>query len=237
MKSELRFLAIDDLTIGEDVRLDEDTDALAELALSIAQVGILQPLTVRQANGSWEVVAGRRRLAAARLADLSTVPCIVRSLDNEEAFDVALAENLHRRDLTWIEVAMAYDQMRSRGMTQREIASHVGRHESQVSQVLKLLTIPEGLQNRLQRREISYTTALDLARRGGMKNASGGGGGKGSMSRADAEIATHWRRRHDRLVAGIKAVIASHDDERWPLLLEQLLKIDLRPLDEAEAAA
>lgn len=225
-------LPVDRLTIGEDVRLDEDMDALGELAASIADLGILQPLTVRTAPGGWEVVAGRRRLAAARIASLTAVPCIIRELDDDQAFDTTLAENMHRRDLSWIEVALAYARLRDRGLQQRQIAALVGKHESQVSQVLKLLTIPEELQGRVHRREIGYATALDLATR--REGKAGGAGTKGHLTGADAELATHWRRRHDRLIAGIHTVLAAHpaDDLHWRTLLERLLKLDVQPLDE-----
>jgi ParB/RepB/Spo0J family partition protein len=227
-------LRVDYLTIGEDVRLDEDVSALAELALSVSKFGILQPLVVRPAQysvGGWEVVSGRRRLAAARLVGLDVVPCVVRQFDDEGAFDAALAENLHRRDLSWIEVALAYARLRDRGMQQREIAELVGKSETHVSQVLKLLTIPKELQGRVHRRELSYATALDLATRGSTKGSPGGRSTKGSLGAADAELATHWRRRHDRLVAGIRAVLAANAGSKWRELLEQLLKIDVRSLD------
>lgn len=227
-------LPVDRLTIGEDVRLDEDSDALAELAASIVELGVLQPLIVRKAEDGWEVVAGRRRLSAARIADLATVPCIVRELDDDRAFDAALAENLHRRNLSWIEVALAYDRLRKRGLQQRQIAALVGKHESQVSQVLKLLTIPKELQDRVHRREISYVTALDLATRGKTKREGGGAGRHPHLTGADAELATHWRRRHDRLIAGINQVLKAHDADASMLhqMLVRLLTVDRQPLAE-----
>jgi ParB/RepB/Spo0J family partition protein len=225
-------IPLDDLTFGDDVRLDEDPDALGQLAFSIAELGILQPLLVRPMADMWEVVAGRRRLAAARLAGLETVPCIVRDIDDDRAFDLALAENLHRRDLSWIEVALAYDRLRARGLQQRQIATLVGRHESQVSQVLKLLTIPREIQDRVHRREISYSTALDLATRGKTKNTTGGKGTHAQLTGEDAQIATHWRRRHDRLVAGLLQIIRSQEMTGLGLrtMLERLLKVDRQPL-------
>lgn len=230
---------VERLTIGEDVRLDEDPDAIGELAYSISELGVLQPLIVRRTAGGVEVVAGRRRLAAARMAGLDTVPCIFRDLTDNEAFDSALAENLHRRSLSWIEVALAYDKLRSRGLQQREIATLVGKHESHVSAVLQLLTIPRDLQQRVHRREISYSTALDLARRGQSKGRAGGAPSKrlsdAALAAEDAAIATHWRRRHDRLIAGIVQVIKANDADGVKVrqMLDRLLKLDRQPLEGA----
>lgn len=226
-------LPVDQLTIGEDVRLDEDPDALAELAASIAELGILQPLVVRPLKNGWEVVAGRRRLAAARIAELDTVPCIERDLNDARAFDTALAENLHRRNLSWIEVALAYDRLKKRGLQQKQIAALVGKTEPHVSVVLKLLTIPQELQDRVHRREISYVTALDLAGRGHTKAKSGGAGRHSQLTGESAEIATHWRRRHDRLLAGIASILKSHPDtDGMREMLHRLLTLDRQPLDE-----
>lgn len=159
------MLAVDDLDIGLDFRLDEDPDDLADLAASIAELGVLQPLTVRQTDAGWEVVAGRRRLAAARQAGLMSVPCTLRTLTADEAADVALAENLHRRDLSAVEVALALARLRDQGLNQTQIAERVGRSQGTVSALLRLLDIPAHLRDRVHRREIGYRTALDLTRR------------------------------------------------------------------------
>lgn len=233
-------LPVDLLTIGEDVRLDEDNVALGELADSIAALGVLQPLVVRTAGDGWEVIAGRRRLAAARIARLDTVPCLVRDLDDDLAFDTAIAENLHRRQLSWIEVALAYDRLRQRGLNQRQIAAQVGKSHQQVGFVLRLLTIPQELQDRVHRREISYMTALDLAGRHKTKAEPGGKSTKGQLTGINAEIATHWRRRHDRLIAGINQVLApAHrgaDADELRRMLDRVLKLDREPLSEQEVA-
>lgn len=225
---ELRDLPVDRLTVGDDVRLDEDPEALADLAESIAEIGVLQPLVVRVVGEDWEVIAGRRRLAAARMAEQETVPCVIRDLDDERAFDVTLAENLHRRELSWIEVALSYDRLRARGLQQREIAALVSKSESQVSQVLRLLTLPEEAQRLLHTRQITLKAALRKARNRGQDD-SHFSGAFGSTD-ADRAMATHWSRRHGRLLAGIVAVIKATDDPRD--LLQRLIREDRKPLDE-----
>lgn len=233
-------LPVELLTIGEDVRLDEDVEALDELAASIAALGVLQPLLVRCApeRDGWEVVAGRRRLAAARIARLEMVPCIIRRLDDDRAFDVAIAENLHRRQLSWIEVALAYARLKERGMKQKDIAAMVGKTETHVSQILKLLRIPQQLQDKVHRREISYMTALDRA---GRKSVVGSGTGPHKPLPGDsAELATHWRRRHDRLIAGINQVLAppqrGADGDEVRRMLDRLLKLDRQPLPDTNGS-
>lgn len=231
------FLPVDLLYVGEDIRLDEDQEDLLDLSVSVKNLGILQPLIVRKRGKNFEVVSGRRRLSAARIVNLEKVPCIIRKLNDTQSFDVTLAENLHRRELSWIEVALAYDRMRKRGLNQTQIAVAVGKSQTQVSHVLKLLNCSAEIQARVQRREIGYITALDLHKRGLSTNPGGrstrGSVGK-SLSEEDAKIATHWRRRHDRLVAGINQVISNKnaDGDDCRLMLQRLLKIDHTPIDE-----
>lgn len=225
--------------MGDDVRLDEDPEALASLADSIAQLGVLLPLVVRAHGDGWEVVGGRRRLSAARLVGLGTVPCVVRDLDDAAAFEVTLAENLHRRDLSWIEVAYAYARLRDGGMNQQQIATRLGKSQTHVSHILGLLGLPQQLQDRVHRREIGYVTAHDLAGRKAYKPRGGGKSSIKAPSGGGAELATHWRRRHDRVIAGIRAMLTSRtqDDHEWRGLLERLLKLDVQPLDEPLAKA
>ena len=117
-----------------------DQAALQELAASIAQYGILQPLTVRRTAGALELVAGERRLRAAKLAGLSEVPCIVVSVDNESSGMLALVENLQRRDLDFIEEAEGLARlMRQYGLNQEQAARRVGKSQSAVANKLRLL--------------------------------------------------------------------------------------------------
>lgn len=230
-------LAIDALTIGDDFRLDDDVDDLADLEGSIRTLGVLQPIVVRPAVDGWEVVAGRRRLAAARAAGLTEVPCVVRNLDDDGAADVALAENLHRRSLSPIEEGLAYAKLRDRGLTQQEIADRVGRSQAHVSRILRVLELPAELREKVHRREMSYVTALDRWGRRKYREEnglpSGTRTGQGHLSGADADAVSHWRRRHDRLLGGIHAVLSAHPsgDGEWRDLLNRVLKADRQPLD------
>ena len=120
-----------------------DEESLRELASSIQHHGILQPLTVRPAgDGRWELVAGERRLRAARMAGLETVPCICRAADDRESALLALVENLQRRDLHYLEEAAAIaSYIRQTGVTQEEAAAQLGRSPSALANKLRLLRL------------------------------------------------------------------------------------------------
>lgn len=117
-----------------------EPEGLRELASSIEQYGILQPLTVRRTDGSYELVAGERRLRAARLAGCQEVPCILLTVDEEQSGMVALVENLQRRDLDYIEEAQGLARlMRQYGLSQEQAAQRVGKSQSAVANKLRLL--------------------------------------------------------------------------------------------------
>ena len=117
-----------------------DSDGLQELAASIQNYGILQPLTVRRRNGEYELVAGERRLRAAKLAGLTEVPCILLTVDEQLSSMVALVENLQRRDLDYIEEAEGLARlMRQYGLNQEPAAAKVGKSQSAVADKLRLL--------------------------------------------------------------------------------------------------
>lgn len=125
---------------------------LEELARSVGEYGILNPLTVRRHGGGYELIAGERRLRAARRAGLTEVPCIVMEVDLEQASLIALVENLQRRDLDFVEQAQGIAQLiRMFGLRQEECARRLGKSQSAVANKLRLLRLPEdvlmGLRN------------------------------------------------------------------------------------------
>ncbi|HIW55220.1 MAG TPA: ParB/RepB/Spo0J family partition protein [Candidatus Ruthenibacterium merdigallinarum] len=122
-----------------------DETALGELASSILEHGVLQPIVVRPAAaGGYTIVAGERRWRAARIAGLSEIPAIVRNMTDEQAMEIALIENLQREDLDPVEEAMGYRQLMDRcGYTQEQAAARLGRSRSAVANSLRLLHLPQ----------------------------------------------------------------------------------------------
>lgn len=122
-----------------------DPEAIAQLAESIRQYGVLNPLTVRRSpNGGYELVAGERRLRAARVAGLNDVPCLVIAADNEDSSAIALVENLQRRDLDFFEEAYGFKRLIDQyGLTQEEAARKVGKTQSAVANKLRLLRLSQ----------------------------------------------------------------------------------------------
>ncbi len=122
-----------------------DPEAIAQLAESIRQYGVLNPLTVRRVqNGEYELVAGERRLRAARVAGLNDVPCLVISADSQDSSAIALVENLQRRDLDFFEEAGGFRRLIDEyGLTQEEAAKKVGKTQSAVANKLRLLRLSQ----------------------------------------------------------------------------------------------
>ena len=121
-----------------------EEEGLRELASSIRRHGILQPLTVRRTPTGWELIAGERRLRAAKMAGLETVPCVVSTADEDTSALLALVENLQRRDLHYFEEAAAIaDYIRAAAITQEEAAARLGRSPSALANKLRLLRLGE----------------------------------------------------------------------------------------------
>jgi len=124
-----------------------DEEALDELAASIEQLGVLQPLLVREKAGGYELIAGERRLRASRRAGLTEVPVMVVEADDRGSLERALVENIHRTDLNPIEEAAAYRQLiEDGGLTQDVLAEHLGRSRVTISNSLRLLSLPTSVQ-------------------------------------------------------------------------------------------
>ena len=140
-------------------------DGLEELAASIREHGVLQPLTVRKVDGSFELVSGERRLRAARMAGLSEVPCIVIDVDGVCSSLLALVENLQRRDLDFLEEAMALDRLiHTYDLSQEEAARRIGKSQSAVANKLRLLKLSPRLLDRLRQNGLTERHARALLR-------------------------------------------------------------------------
>jgi ParB family chromosome partitioning protein len=144
----LRDVALDDIEpSSRQPRRSFDEDAIAELATSIRQLGLLQPIIVRPSRAGFELVAGERRWRAARRAGLERVPAVVVETDDRGALERALVENLHRADLNAIEEAAAYKQlMDDGGLTQEALGERLGRNRVTITNRLRLLDLPLGVQ-------------------------------------------------------------------------------------------
>ena len=133
-----------------------DAESMQELADSISANGVLEPLLLRPLADGYEVVAGERRLRAARLAGLDEVPAIVRHFDDKQTAEIALIENLQRADLNPIEEAAAYKQlMDSEKLSQDEAAARVGKNRATVANTLRLLKLPPDMQESMRKGELS----------------------------------------------------------------------------------
>lgn len=138
--------------------------ALEELAQSLRQIGMLQPILVRpRTDGRYEIIAGERRYRAARRAGMDRIPAVVRHTADEQLLTEALVENIHRADLRPLEEAAAYDQLLSDfGMTHEALAARLGKSRSAISNTLRLLGLPAGVQQRLAEGSLSAGHARAL---------------------------------------------------------------------------
>jgi ParB family transcriptional regulator, chromosome partitioning protein len=141
-----------------------DEEALNELASSIRQLGIVQPLTVREIpGGRFQLIAGERRLRAARLAGLVNVPAYVRTADDQAMLELALVENIQREDLDAVEVAISYQRLIEEcRLTQEQLSDRVGKQRSTVANYLRLLKLPAEIQLGIRNRQLSMGHARTL---------------------------------------------------------------------------
>ncbi len=145
-------------------RRDFDQASLSELADSITQLGVIQPILVRPIpGGGYQIVAGERRFRAAQMAGLKEVPVIIREMDDRETDEVALVENLQREDLSPIEEALGYARlMNEYSMTQEDVSRRVGKARSTIANSVRLLDLPEAVQNMLNEGDITTGHARPL---------------------------------------------------------------------------
>jgi ParB family chromosome partitioning protein len=163
-EGELRELPIDSLHAGRyQPRHNFEPEALEELAQSIRAQGLIQPIIVRPHNGGYEIIAGERRWRAARQAELTQVPCLVREVDDRTTVAMALIENIQREDLNPLEEATALKRLIDEfDLTHQETADAVGRSRAAVSNLLRLLDLPHAIRDLVEagRLDMGHARAL-----------------------------------------------------------------------------
>ena len=166
LSSRVQYLPINQIRPNpQQPRRHFEVEALQELAESIRGYGILQPLTVRKAANGYELVAGERRLRAARIAGCREVPCLVAQVDEEDSALLALIENLQRRDLDFWDEAEAIARLISRyDLSQEQAAKKIGKSQSAVANKLRLLRMSDTVRRKLQEAELTERHARAMLR-------------------------------------------------------------------------
>lgn len=137
--------------------------ALEELSNSIKSYGILQPITVREIDGKYELVAGERRFRAAKMANLEAVPAIINNMNDESSAVLALLENLQREDLNFIEEAMGYENLiKEHSFTQQQLAEKLGKNQSTIANKLRILRLPTEIKIKLVENDLTERHARAL---------------------------------------------------------------------------
>ncbi len=145
-------------------RREFEEEALQELADSISEIGIIQPITLRELdNGRYQIIAGERRWRASQIAGLSTIPAYIRTASDENVMEMALVENIQRQDLNSIEIALAYQHLiDAYGLTQEKLSERVGKKRATVANYLRLLKLPAPVQVAIQNHQIDTGHARAL---------------------------------------------------------------------------
>ncbi len=145
-------------------RREFDEQAMQELATSIREIGIIQPITLRQTeDGRFQIIAGERRWRASQIAGLRAIPAYIRTISDEGIMEMALVENIQREDLNAIEIALAYQHLLDNdGMTQEKVSERVGKSRAAIANYLRLLRLPAQIQLALQKKEIDMGHARAL---------------------------------------------------------------------------
>ncbi|MCA8976472.1 MAG: ParB/RepB/Spo0J family partition protein [Planctomycetes bacterium] len=196
---------------------------LGELAASIRENGILQPILVRRVGDRFEIVAGERRWRAAQLAQLETVPILVRSISDNESAVFALVENVQREDLNALEKAQAFKQLQATlGGTQEEVAKKVGLERSTVANFVRLLDLPEAIQALVSRGTLSMGHAralLGLVDRDLLEQVADAAIRGGWSVRA---LEQHVREANEAMAAPTKAAKAKSGTRGRPVWLKEI---------------
>ena len=163
--STINEIAIDQIEANPNQpRREFDEEALQELAVSIKEIGIIQPITLRQvADNRFQIIAGERRWRASQIAGLKAIPAYIRTINDENVMEMALVENIQREDLNAIEIALAYEHLlEETGMTQEKVSERVGKSRTAITNYLRLLKLPAQIQMALQKHEIDMGHARAL---------------------------------------------------------------------------
>ena len=195
-EGEQRLVSTADLKPGRlNPRKDFRDDELTELADSIRNKGLVQPIIVRPVAGGYEIVAGERRWRAAQKAGLHTVPVIARDLEDKEVLELAIIENVQRADLNSIEEASGYRELVERfDYSQEQLSEIIGKSRSHVANTLRLLKLPESVQAMLRNSELTAGHARAL------------------IGRDDAEDLAHHIIEHDLNVRQVEALTQGGDE-------------------------
>ena len=163
--STINEIAIDQIEANPNQpRREFDEESLRELAISIREIGIIQPITLRQvADHRFQIIAGERRWRASQMAGLKAIPAYIRTINDENVMEMALVENIQREDLNPIEISLAYEHLlETPGMTQEKVSQRVGKSRTAITNYLRLLKLPAQVQMALQKREIDMGHARAL---------------------------------------------------------------------------
>ena len=166
LEKEIIEVALDDIIPNRfQPRLSFDEAALNDLAKSIRQHGIIQPLVLREVGNKYEIIAGERRYKASYIAGLTKVPAVILNINDNESAEVAIVENLQREDLSAIEEAKSYKKLLDRGyLTQEQLATRMGKTQATISNKLRLLNLTQEVQDALLNNQISERHARSLLR-------------------------------------------------------------------------
>ena len=163
-KEEVEKITIDDITVNPyQPRVTFDSVEITELANSIKNYGVIQPLVVREKGQKFELIAGERRLRACKSLGMDKVPVVIRNINDLEMAEIALVENLQRKDLSFLEEARAYQQLIDKfSLTQQELADKIGKGQSTIANKLRLLTLPTDVCKQIDLKYISERHARAL---------------------------------------------------------------------------
>ncbi len=165
-KEEIVKVNLDELRSNPyQPRQNFDEDALQELAASIKEHGVFQPIIIKKSIKGYEIIAGERRVKASKIAGLKEIPAIVRNFTDSEMMEIALLENLQRENLNSIEEALAYKNLLTNlNLTQEKLAERLGKSRSHITNMIGLLTLPEEVQNLISEKKISMGHARVLSK-------------------------------------------------------------------------